>query len=290
LGFLDKLRRQIAFQESPQADIAGLTAEQITQWEADGFLVLRNFMSPQDIARVGAAVDSEWSGDPANDHVVDVLTGEHAGRSFTMAQVPREARGEVYKLNNLFARRSDIRQVALAPRLRKVCAQLLDGDPLICCSLNFERGSQQPFHLDTWYMPPPVDDKMVVASIALDDVDADNGPMVYYPGSHRIPAYRFSDGRLNIAEAEAGRCWDYLNAEIARRGLREEEFRGKRGDVFLWHARLLHGGRPIRDMTKTRRSMVVHFWRAGDLRAEEARVDPAAGRYLGRTLRGEIQF
>ena len=167
---------------------------------------------------------------------------------------------------------------------------MLEGEPLICNSLNFERGSQQHFHIDTWYMPPPVEGRMVVASIALDDVDADNGPIAYYPGSHRIPAYRFSTGRLNEVPAEMPQCRAHLDREIAARGLGEVEFRGRSGDVFLWHAQLLHGGRPIRDMARTRASLVVHYWRASDLPAELVRRDPAAGAYLGRTLRGEIAF
>jgi ectoine hydroxylase-related dioxygenase (phytanoyl-CoA dioxygenase family) len=66
--------------------------------------------------------------------------------------------------------------------------------------------------------------------------------------------------------------------------------RGKSGDVLLWHAQLLHAGRPIRDMGKTRSSLVVHYWRKQDLPGGAVRVDPAAGAYLGHTLRGEITF
>jgi phytanoyl-CoA hydroxylase len=282
MGLLDRF-----FPREAKAQPA-LSAEQRAHWEANGFLVLRGFMPEAELARVQAVVDDEWSRKP-NDHEVDVFTGAHAGRTFRMQDAPADARREVYKLNNLFARRPEIRAVALTPRLRAVLATLLDGEPMICNSLNFERGSQQHFHIDTWYMPPPVDDRMVVASIALDDVEPDNGPLVYYPGSNRIEPYRFSSGRLNIIEAEAGKCWEHLNAGIARLGLKEEEFRGKRGDVFLWHARLLHGGRPIRDMGKTRRTLVVHYWRAGDLPADSVRRD-ASGAYLSRTLRGEITF
>ena len=267
---------------------AALDSSQLAHWEANGFLVLRGFMQPEELARIEAVVDDEWTRTP-NDHAIDVLTGPHAGGTYRMQDAPREARREVYKLNNLFARRPEIRGVALSPRLKAALSQLLEGEPVICNSLNFERGSQQHFHIDTWYMPPPVDDRMVVASIALDDVGPDNGPLVYYPGSNRIPAYRFSNGRLNIVEAEAGRCWEHLHEGIARLGLKEEEFSGRRGDVFLWHARLLHGGRPIRDMSRTRRTLVVHYWRAGDLPADAVRRD-ASGAYLGRTLRGEIAF
>ena len=277
--------------ERAPADAAfTLTPEQLGDWEANGFLVLRDFVPKAEIARIRAVVDDEWRRAPGNDHAVDVLSGEHEGRTFRMAEAPPAARKEVYKLNNLFARRSEIRQVALSPRLRAVCAQLLEGEPMICNSLNFERGSQQPFHIDTWYMPPPVDNRMVVASIALDDVDADNGPVAYYPGSHKIPAYRFSTGRLNEVPAGMHLCMAHLEREIAARGLEQEEFHCRSGDVFIWHAQLLHGGRAIRDMARTRTSLVVHYWRAEDLSAGEVRRDPEAGAYLGRTLRGEIVF
>jgi ectoine hydroxylase-related dioxygenase (phytanoyl-CoA dioxygenase family) len=239
---------------------------------------------------VRAAVDDEWAQREGNDHEIDLLTGPHAWKTFKMAQAPEGARAEVYKLNNLFARRRDIRRVALSPRLAPVLRQLLDGEPMICNSLNFERGSQQPFHIDTWYMPPPVDGRMVVASICVDDVDADNGPVVYYPGSHRIPPYRFSDGRLNEKADEMARCRAYLDAEIARRGLVEREFHGTSGDVLLWHAQLLHGGSPIRDPRRTRASLVVHYWRAADLPADAVRSDDRHGKYLARTLRGEIEY
>ncbi|MBC8022868.1 MAG: phytanoyl-CoA dioxygenase family protein [Burkholderiales bacterium] len=267
-----------------------LDPQQLAQWEREGVLFLRGFMSPEEIAKVRSVVDDEWRNNAGNDHEIDMLTGPDAGRAFKMAQAPQGARSEAYKLNNLFARRAEIRQIALAPRLRAVLADLLGEEPLICNSLNFERGSQQAFHIDTWYMPPPVDNQMVVASICIDDVDSENGPVAYYPGSHLIPPYRFSDGRLNEIPAEAALCKAYLEREIAARGLKETEFHGKSGDVLLWHAQLLHGGRPIRDKSKTRSSLVVHYWRACDLPKQHVRTDPETGNYLGHTLRGEIRF
>jgi phytanoyl-CoA hydroxylase len=279
-------RRDKAREDVPRV----LTDEQRAFWDANGFLALRGLMTADEIAAVRAVVDDEWRREPGNDHEVDVNSGPFAGRAYKMHEVDPSARGECYKLNNLFARRAEIRRVALSTRLREACAELLEGDPLICNSLNFERGSQQDYHIDTWYMPPPVEGKMVVASIAIDDVDAENGPVAYYAGSHKIPPYRFSDGRLNEIPAERAQCREYLQREIAARGLQEQEFHGKSGDVLIWHAQLLHAGRPIRDMSRTRSSLVVHYWRDRDLPREHVRVDPAAGSYLGHTLRGEIRF
>lgn len=280
VGILEKL-----FRGAEPRPAAALTAEQRRGWERDGYLLLREVVSPQEVASVRAVVDDEWRRRAGNDHVVDVLSGPWAGQVFRMAEVPPDARGHAYKLNNLFARRSEIRRVALSPRLRAVCADLLEGEPLICNSLNFERGSQQPAHIDNWYMPPPVENRMVAASIALDDVDADNGPIVYYPGSHRIAPFP-AKGRDN----ESHDSQAYLRAQVAARGLQPVEVRARSGDVFIWHAQLLHGGQPIRDPERTRSSLVVHYWRVRDMPREQVRRDPAAGSYLGYTLRGEIRF
>lgn len=286
MRILEKLFRR----DAGHVKEAVLSPEQRARWDADGYLVLRGFMTPDEIAIVRAVVDDEWARAPGNDHEVDVNSGPFAGCAYKMHEVDPSARGECYKLNNLFGRRAEIRRVALSPRLRQACAELLEGEPLICNSLNFERGSQQEYHIDTWYMPPPVEGKMVVASIAIDDVDEGNGPVAYYVGSHKIPPYRFSDGRLNEIPAEKPQCREYLQREIAARGLKEAEFHGKSGDILLWHAQLLHAGRPIRDMDRTRSSLVVHYWRERDLPREHVRVDPAAGSYLAHTLRGEIRF
>lgn len=290
LGFVEKIFSTLAGQRGKSRPARALTAEQRAHWDANGFLVLPGFLTPDEVAQIRAAVDAEWGNRAGNDHEIDMLTGPQAGRALKLHEAPEEARREAYKLNNLFGRRPAIRKVALSARLRPLLADLLDGEPLICNSLNFERGSQQEFHIDSWYMPPPVEGGMVAAWFAIDDVDATNGPLAYYPGSHRIPPYRFSHGRLNEIPAEKPQCRAYLEREIAARGLRDTEFHAKSGDIFIWHGQLLHAGRPIRDMSRTRASMVIHYWRERDLPRAQVRVDPASGSYLGHTLRGEIRY
>ena len=264
-----------------------LSAEQLAFWEENGFLILREALSADQIADVLDLVDRQWSARPGNAHEVDILSGEYDGKTFPLRDAWPELRQNVYKLNNLFLNVPGLRRIAYTPVIRAALIDLLQGEPLICNSLNFERGSQQPMHFDTWYMPPPVDTRMVAANIALEPVDGDNGPITYYPGSHKIPPWRFSDDRLNFKDEEAPEMYDYLKAEIRGRGLQQETFSGGAGDVFLWHAHLYHGGLPIRDMKRTRKSLVVHYWRAGDLPPSEVRRD-SVGAYLGRTLRGEI--
>ena len=262
LRILDRLFRS----KNPGPGMAPiLTPEQVAFWENNGYLTLRGFVPPEEIARVKEVVDDEWRGDPANDHEVDVNSGPYAGRAYKMREVHPSARSECYKLNNLFGRRSEIRQVALSPRMRAVCAQLLEGEPMICNSLNFERGSQQEFHIDTWYMPPPVENCMVVSFIALEDIGPTAGPLKYYPGSHLVPPYRFSHGRLDAVPEEIPACLNCVRGQLAESDLQGERFTCKAGDVFLWHAQLFHGGSEIDDRSLTRRSIVTHYWRAMDV-------------------------
>ncbi len=256
-------------------------------WRDNGFLVLRAAINPENIQSVLDVVNAQWRDRERNDHQIDVNSGPDAGKIFRLSEAALRHRKEIYKLNNLFLRVPAIRKVAYSPVLKAALIDLLEGEPLVCNSLNFERGSQQSLHFDTWYMPPPVEGRMVAANIALEGVDAENGPIFYYPGSHLMQPWRFSDGGLQYRHDEAGAMLDYVNSEIAERGLRAESFGGSAGDVFLWHAYLYHGGSPIRDMKRTRRSLVVHYWRAMDVDPRSVLRDET-GAFLNRTLRGEI--
>lgn len=266
-----------------------LSASQRKTWRDEGYLHLKRAVSPSEIELVRQSVDRNWTNPLNNPHHVDVLTGPHSGRCFPMSKAPASVRSEAYKLNNLFLRDSDIRSVALSARLKRIMAELLKSEPLICNSLNFERGSQQDAHIDSWYMPPPDEESMVAASISLDAVDEDNGPIFFYPGSHKIPPYRFSDGRLNVIYEEFEDCKNYIQSQIEERGLKLKRYQGCAGDVFIWHGQLVHGGSPIRDFTRTRNSLVVHYWRASDVPAHSAVRDDGGRIYLAHTLRGELE-
>ena len=93
--------------------------------------------------------------------------------------------------------------------------------------------------------------------------------MVFYPGSHRIPLYRFNDGTHRAAPEEEADWFDYIDVQIRLRGLKERKFMARRGDVVIEHAGLVHGGSPIRDFGRTRESMVCHYFGMADCRERE---------------------
>jgi ectoine hydroxylase-related dioxygenase (phytanoyl-CoA dioxygenase family) len=178
---------------------------------------------------------------------------------------PDEARDLPYKLNDVYLVSDSVRETILDPRLVNVVADLLDGTPLVCNSLTFERGSQQRFHFDTFYMPPLVPNKMLATWIALEDADDRAGPLRYYPGSHLIPPYHFSHGALHALAEEMPAFDEYITPELESRQLESTTFPARQGDVFIWHAQLYHGGAPIEDMSLTRKSLVTHYLRVEDM-------------------------
>lgn len=247
-----------------------LSAEQKEKWDRDGYLVLPQFFAADIIDPINALIVTlsdphTRPRDLASRLVVDLLSGPSGDQRVRLADAPVEALSRPVKFNDLFLETDIVRACSLHPRLVPILDELLDGAPAVCNSLNFIQGSEQTDHIDSWFMPPPVLNKMVVTSVCLEDVHPDAGPLVYYPGSHKIPPYRFSDGRLNAIEAEMQGCFDYVHGEIEKRGLKRETFIGRKGDVFIWSAQLAHGGSPIKDPARTRRSLVTHYWRASDM-------------------------
>lgn len=246
-----------------------LTDEQKQFWDDNGYLILRNFLSPKVIDAVNTEVDNLTRSRNRFPHVtVDILVGELAGRRMRIVDAPDHAFAGPIKINDLFLDSDIVRACNLDKRLVAALGELLDGDPLVCNSLNFLYGSQQDAHYDSWFMPPLVKDKMAVASICLDEANDENGPIVLYPGSHKIPPYVFPDGNIAALKFDLAPAVSY--ARETTRDIEPVAFHGKPGDVLLWHSQLLHGGSAIKDAKKTRRSLVTHYWRAQDVEPERA--------------------
>jgi ectoine hydroxylase-related dioxygenase (phytanoyl-CoA dioxygenase family) len=172
------------------------------------------------------------------------------------------------------------RSLALAPRVLAVTEQLFGRKPLPFQTLNFKVGTEQPPHMDStaFYSDPP--DYMCGVWVALEDMDMDNGPLVYYPGSHKVarPApweevardlgekYVAREDYPNhqaFSSAREAQWYKYTAKLIADHGLKPAYGTIKKGQALLWAANLFHGGSPQRDQNRTRHSQVTHYFFEG---------------------------
>jgi len=268
-----------------------LTGQQKRFWEDNGFLILTQFFQRSEVDAVNAVVDRRIA-DPSSfgQATVDALHGDHVGKRFRGREAPREVFSGPIKINDLFLDEPEVRNLALSEPLTRILSELLGGSPLVCNSLNFIWGSQQPDHVDSWFMPPPAskaisdrlrlkrkasapadfNTRLAVSSICLEDVHPNAGPLVFYPGSHKIPPFRFPNGGFAALHDGIQQSSDYVHEQIAKAGLKREEFLGSAGDVFIWHGQLVHGGSAIQEPDRTRKTLVTHYWCAADV--EPSRV------------------
>lgn len=246
-----------------------LGAQQVRHFHEQGYLVLPGFLDRREVERMNRAVDRAWSNRTIyNPVTISAWTNTAEYTETYLRNVDPAARQQNYKINHLYLSDPWVQDLLLGEAVQGVARQLLEGTPLLFNSLNMEWGSEQRFHFDTLYMPPPVEGRMVVLWFALERVRPGAGALQYYPQSHRLPPHRFSHGQLWALPDEMDVFDRHVEAQIAEHGLEPVRFLPDLGDVFVWHAQLYHGGSPIEDRTQTRRSLVAHFWRVEDVPAD----------------------
>jgi len=82
----------------------GLSQDQLKDWEAQGFIVLRSFFSGEQLQRLNDLVNRLWRSRHSKNNplVIDVFDGMPQGRRILFNNAPDEARRFPYKLNDLY--------------------------------------------------------------------------------------------------------------------------------------------------------------------------------------------
>jgi phytanoyl-CoA hydroxylase len=134
----------------------------------------------------------------------------------------------------------------------------------------------------TLYMTPVVGLNLIATWIAVEDCDPDAGPLQYYPGSHKIPPFLFSNERMTAIGGEMQNYQKYMASEVEKRKLKAQTFCARKGDVFISHSQLFHGGSKILNARKARKSLVTHYFADQDIACLKAPV-AQHGKYIIRT-------
>ena len=237
----------------------------------DGFAVL-DFPDPDILARA--------------DRIVATLTPVLAPGAPPRKGVPRT--GE-RRIQDAFSFNEDIRSIAASPAMITLLTRLYGRAAFPFQTLNFATGSQQPHHSDCVHFSSVPERFMCGVWVALEDVGADQGPLVYYPGSHRWAVYgndqigiRGSDPKSGGSQMAFHHLWD---AMIAKEGIAPVRFHPRKGQALIWAANLLHGGDLQRDPSRTRWSQVTHYYFEDCAYYTPMHSDPFAGKIAFRRIR-----
>jgi hypothetical protein len=250
------------------------TPDTIAEWDARGVLVLPKFYADAEIDAVLADYRALWNDGRASVTVDDM----DLGRRLRLRDVTADARASHrFKVNDLYLEQASVRALALNDRLVPLLQRLLGERPAVCNSLSLEYGTEQEDHVDSLFMTPRTPAHLVATWVALEDCSSESGLRRYWPGSHRIEPYVFSNGERHFIPEELSAWQGWMRAQVQQRGLQSEMFQARKGDVFVWSAQLLHGGSPIAERGRTRRSVVFHYFSESDCRGLGHRLVPQSG-------------
>ena len=146
-----------------------------------------------------------------------------------------------------------VRGIALHPSVLAILQSLYGERPRPFQTLNFKFPTQQPTHTDSVHFSSAEREKMCGVWVALEDVDMENGPLMYYPGLHNMWELTDLDG------FDSYKDWEVMLGEVLKDHQPEYGIM-KKGDGIIWSANFLHGGSPAIDSGRTRWSQATHYY------------------------------
>lgn len=214
--------------------------DQLLPWSKNGYVILENFFSSIEVDAFNAEINQLIENNNANWR---------------------------YRNRILFAIHNSklLYDAGTNKKLLTVLNLLLGKEVELFQSINFLKGSQQRTHSDSIHMTTFPYGNMIAVWIALEDITMENGPLHYYPGSHKLPYIMNKDydnvgSKFMIGDKLYSHYEDKIQSIIDEKQLKKEVFLAKKGDLLIWHANLLHGGNAVIDSNSTRKSMVFHYY------------------------------
>ncbi len=176
----------------------------------------------------------------------------------------RHGTGSGLRVQDAWQFDENVKSIACNPMILDLLTRLYGKKACPFQTLNFPVGTEQHFHTDALHFSSAPERFMCGVWVALEDIMSDNGPLLYYPGSHRWPIYTNEHiGRCvtHMQETPSQALYeDMWRALVQAQQLRPQQFLAKKGQALIWAANLLHGGSPQQDKNKTRWSQVTHYF------------------------------
>ena len=221
-----------------------------------GYAVFENAFDPEDDRRFWDAVEA------AIQHNQQ-LTYSMYGQLYSGASVPLDGK-KLPRIVDIESHAPETAPLMLAPLVTTFLKRLYKGLAPTCLqTLTYKYSSEQGAHADKLLVSPPQApdydrETLAAAWFALEASNAENGALIIYPGSHRVPK---PDDSWNLQHNYRAYA-EGLDALCRGAGCPPEMFQAAPGDILFWHADLVHAGGPITSdapQPPTRKSLVCHY-------------------------------
>ena len=207
-----------------------LSEAQVAQYERDGYVVVPDVLSPQELAALRQVTDGFVEGSRAvseHNSIYDLEPGHSAAqprvRRIKHPHKQHAVYGDLVKHPVIVG----VLQALWGPNVR------FHSSKLNLKSAGY--GSPIEWHQD-WAFYPHTNDDLAAVGIMLDDCQMENGPLLVMPGSHHGPIYdHHYEGRFCGAINPVTSGIDFPAAV---------PLTGKAGSITVHHVRLVHGSAP----------------------------------------------
>lgn len=246
------------------------TEEQRAAFHRDGFLLVEDFITPQECEAALARYAPLFRGEFETGLIPDEWNWREG----------RDPKDVTRQICNGWKADRTIARVVLQPKIGRACAELMDWPGARINQDNVlwkpPRGKALGFHQDDSYQDWIEPRSLCTCWMPLEPTTAEGGTMSYVRGSHR---WDLSD---KIAQFHAPEDFTAdLRRAAAEAGAPEPVFVPvvlPRGGAAFHHGRTWHGSAP-NTTDRPRRSLVAHCMRSDARFAEEGGVSPVYSRY-----------
>lgn len=227
------------------------------EFERDGYVVFDPDIPAETLSDAVTDLEGEFKPPPKRT-LVERVKGR-LGRSSHRPFSYRDAN----RIQDAWKASAAVYEIARAPAVLDLLREFYGREPLPFQTLNFRVGTQQAPHADAFHFNSDPPGFMCGVWVALEDIDEASGPLVYFPGSQRLPEVTTADVPMSPTQEEYGKYESYIGEQISRNGYEPRQGLLKKGQALLWSSNLLHGGSPMQDPQSTRKSQVTHYYFEG---------------------------
>ena len=216
-----------------------ITERQVEKYNSDGYIVVENLIDAETLNELRQVTDDLVA--KARD------TTEHTSTlDLDPSHTPKKPL--VRRIKHPYFAHPFYRSFAAYPPIMTVLSALIGDDIRLRTGgkVNLKLagdGAAVEWHQD-WAFYPHTNQDVLAVGVLLDDMDADNGPLLVLPGSHRGPIYNHHSQGLFCGAIDVKR--EGLNVSGA------QALHASAGAITLHHVRLVHGS-AVNQSTKARR-------------------------------------
>jgi len=166
-----------------------------------------------------------------------------------------------------YQRVDGVERLAFDTSVMILLKSLYGREPFPFQTLNFGQSPGIGLHADNIHFHTNPPGLMCGVWVALEDVTMENGPLLYFPGSHKLPVVTLESLGYEVSYEKwlvnLGNYSKWMEARNKRENLSPKTLLCKRGTVLIWHSNLMHKSMNPKPGT-TRASQVTHYYFRGE--------------------------